>query len=213
MRSLVLLLSVLCLVQCKKKSQEPTQEVNECDRPSNANFKSLRFTDQQGNLFLYDKGPASNDLYDDWRTDKTIPCYYYNLMDNSHGLANDTTSTSDTILSIIVYPNPILFGRQYLIVQTKKPMLMHLLTVDEDGNKLFARNVYIGEGFSSRLEDLVEGAGRGYGLSEQLLIADASKPIPNKFYRLYYYFSTKENKRFGEGYGDFYIGNYPGFVY
>jgi hypothetical protein len=181
-----------------------------CAKSINQTFGKLVFRDSQGNEFYLN----NSDLAEQWRTDKPIPSCFNRMFDNTHFIPNDT-SVADSIFDILAYPNPSRSPYFSIQVQSKKQVLMHLLIVDINGNFTCKENIY-----SGKIRPQIQARFNGIEPDRPMLTLGANIDLakvfpnpPNAYYRVFYYFSTKDNSRFGEGYGDIYNGNCPSFVY
>lgn len=216
MKHIIVFLSIIFLFfSCKKKEYSSispsTANYLNCTKPKSLNFGKLVFTDNQGNVFYTNQ----SDLDEQWQTEKQIPCYFNSMFDNTHFIPNDT-SVADSVFQISTYPNPSQSGNLYVNVLSRQQVVIHLLVVDSKGNFVFKKNHYSGQVNSSvqtRNEGIVDPDGPRVYLNAYIDLSSVLPPMPNAYYRVYYYFSTKNNARFGEGYWDIYIGKYPNFVY
>lgn len=216
MKHFVILSFVVLLFSCKKKDDSSVVSPNSavgfsCAKSINHTFGKLVFRDSQGNEFYLN----NSDFTEQWRTDKPIPSCFNRMFDNTHFIPNDT-SVTDSIFDISTYPNPSQSGNLYVYVESRQQVLIHLLVVDSKGNFVFKKNHYSGQVNSSvqtRNEGIVDPDDPRVYLNAYIDLSSVLPPMPNAYYRVYYYFSTKNNARFGEGYGDIYIGKYPNFVY
>lgn len=206
-----LLLFVSLLFSCKKKNASVERISSDCEKPSNLNFRTLVFRDQAGSKYWNSDSPTTNDMGDDWTTDQPIPCYFFAQMDTNHVVVDDSSTVPDSVYTIYSYPNPTQGSNFYLSVLARKPMLMHLLFVGEDGIAYHKENIFIGSA-NFRNEGIDPGEIKKGYYAYKLIQADSLSQIKlDRYYRLFYYFSTKYNRRFGEGHADMYIGqNYPG---
>lgn len=208
MKNYQLLFLFLTLLGCKKKADN--KPVNECAKPEVQNFRSLAFTDNQGVRFFYEDQPHLNDKGDDWQTNKTtIPCYYKELMDNSHDTTNDITLANDTVISLQVFPNPGGIDHITVFTKTRKPALFHLLLVNEAGDVVYKHNFLVSTE-NQRLEGLSVGLS-GYVGQETIPFSSLTPYSPKSYYRFYYYYSAKDNKCFNQGYGDVFLGKFYPF--
>lgn len=207
MRYYSLFVLLFLIVSCKKKKDE-TPPVDSCAQPVQQNFKALLHKDEGANTFLNLYDMSLNDDGDDWHTDRPIPCFYFKMMDTTHTVENDSSTLAGPIKNILLYPNPAWNGASMLLVDADVPMLMHMLFVREDGKATYRKKMYIGPS-SARQEGLdssFQSALSKFRQTIYLRLDSVAEGQERGYFRMYYYFSTKYNKRFGEGHGDLYIG-------